>query len=149
VPFFAEFGTNRIAEIDPDSMVIHEHVLPNAASRPRRLGIDASDVIWYSDYARGYLGRMDPKTGAAQEWPSPGGAASAPYGITVLNGIVWYSESGVHPNTLVRFDPRSAKFQTWVIPSGGGVVRNMMPTRDGGLVLAESGAGKVALVNVK
>ena len=74
---------------------------------------------------------------------------SQPYGITALNDILWYSESGVRPNTLVRFDPRSQKFQSWPIPSGGGVVRNMMPTRSGGLVLAESGAGKVALVSIE
>jgi virginiamycin B lyase len=49
----------------------------------------------------------------------------------------------------VRFDPRSQKFQTWPIPSGGGVVRNMMPTADGKLVLAESGVGKVALVEAR
>ena len=84
-----------------------------------------------------------------KDWLSPGGAASQPYGITVLDGIVWYSESGVRPNTLVRFDPRSEKFQSWAIPSGGGVVRNMMPTRDGRLVLAESGVGKVALVDIR
>ncbi|MDB6100018.1 MAG: hypothetical protein JWO52_17, partial [Gammaproteobacteria bacterium] len=94
-------------------------------------------------------GRLDPKTGAAREWPSPGGPESQPYGITVLDDIVWYSESGVRPNTLVRFDPRSERFQTWPIPSGGGVVRNMMPTADGGLVLAESGVGKIALVEAK
>jgi virginiamycin B lyase len=149
VPFFAEFGTNKIGEIDPNSMVIHEHLLPNAGARPRRIGIDAADGIWYTDYARGYLGRFDPATGGAKEWASPGGPQSAPYGITVLDGIVWYSESGVRPNTLVRFDPKSATFQTWAIPSGGGVVRNMMPTRDGELVLAESGAGKLALVDIK
>ena len=95
VPFFAEFGTNRIGEIDPDTMAIHEHTLPNSATRPRRLGIGADDVIWYSDYARGYLGRFDPSSGAVSEWPSPGGPSSQPYGITLLNGIVWYSESGV------------------------------------------------------
>ena len=27
---------------------------------------------------------------------------------------VWYSESSVRPNTLVRFDPKTEKFQTWV-----------------------------------
>jgi len=55
----------------------------------------------------------------------------------------------VSPNTLVRFDPSSSAFQSWPIPSGGGVVRNMMATRDHGLVLAESGAGKVALVAIR
>jgi virginiamycin B lyase len=66
-----------------------------------------------------------------------------------LKGAVWYSESGVRPNTLVRFDPATAMFQTWAIPSGGGVVRNMMVTRDGNIVMAESGVDRVALVTVK
>ena len=51
--------------------------------------------------------------------------------------------------TLVRFDPRTEKFQTWIIPAGGGVVRNMMTTRDGNLALAESGVNRVALVEIK
>ncbi len=104
--------------------------------------------MWYSDYARGYLGRFDPKTGAVTEWASPGGPNSRPYGIAILNGAVWYSESGVAPNTLVRFDPNAQRFQTWTIPSGGGVVRNMMTTRDGNLVLACSGVNRVALVRI-
>jgi virginiamycin B lyase len=52
-----------------------------------------------------------------------------------VKDVLWYSESGVSPNTLVRFDPKTEKFQTWEIPSGGGVVRNMMATQDGNLVL--------------
>jgi len=55
----------------------------------------------------------------------------------------------VRPNTLVRFDPASGKFQSWTIPSGGGVVRNMMVTRDGNIAMAESGVNQVALVEVK
>jgi virginiamycin B lyase len=54
----------------------------------------------------------------------------------------------VRPNTLVRFDPRTEKFQTWIIPAGGGVVRNMMVTRDGNLVLAESAVNRIALVTI-
>jgi virginiamycin B lyase len=55
----------------------------------------------------------------------------------------------VNPNTVVRFDPKTETFQTWVIPSGGGVVRNMMATRDGNLVLACSGVNRIALVHVQ
>ena len=95
------------------------------------------------------MGRFDPKTGEAREWPSPGGRESGPYAIAVLDDIVWYSETGVTPNTLVRFDPKSETFQTWPIPSGRGVVRNMMATRDGHLVLACSGVDRIALVEVK
>jgi virginiamycin B lyase len=59
------------------------------------------------------------------------------------------SESGPNPNTLARFDPQTEKFETWAIPSGGGVVRNMTATRDGKLVLACSGVNRIALVEVK
>jgi virginiamycin B lyase len=84
-----------------------------------------------------------------QEFPSPGGPNSLPYGSVYLKGAVWYSEAGVRPNTLVRFDPATGKFQTWPIPSGGGVVRNMTVTRDGNIAMAESGVNRVALVEVK
>jgi virginiamycin B lyase len=149
VPFLVEFGANRVASLDPGTMAIREYPLPNAESRPRRIAITSDDVIWYSDYSRGYLGRLDPKTGAVKEWPSPGGPQSQPYGITAFNDVIWYSESAVRPNTLVRFDPKTEKFQTWIIPSGGGVVRNMMATKEGNLVLACSGVNRVALVEVR
>ena len=77
------------------------------------------------------------------------GSRSEPYGITAVKNILWYSESGVKPNTVVRFDPATEKFQTWVIPSGGGVVRNMMADRDGNLWLACSGVNGIAEVAVK
>jgi virginiamycin B lyase len=130
-------------------MAIKEYTLPDAEARPRRIALTSDDVVWYTDYARGYLGRFDPKTGAVKEWPSPGGPKSQPYGIATEKDIVWYSESAVTPNTLVRFDPKTETFQTWAIPSGGGVVRNMMRTRDGDLVLACSGVNRVALVDIK
>jgi virginiamycin B lyase len=51
---------------------------------------------------------------------------------------------------MVRFDPATQKFQTWPIPSGGGVVRNMMPTPDGREVwLATSGVNGIARVEIK
>jgi virginiamycin B lyase len=149
VPWYVDFRGNRLGRVDPVTMEIKEFTLPDAEARPRRIAITPDDVLWYSDYARGYLGRLDPTTGAVREWPSPGGRESQPYGITAVGNIIWYSESNVRPNTLVRFDTKTEKFQTWTIPSGGGVVRNMMATRNGDLVLACSGVNRVALVQVK
>jgi virginiamycin B lyase len=107
-------------------------------------------LIYYSDFARGFIGRFDPKTEKVEEWPSPGGPNSRPYGIaSTRDGVVWYSESGVTPNTLVAFDPKTKSFQSWPIPSGGGVVRNMVATPDDKLYLACSGVNKVAIAEVK
>src|SRR5712691_2150596 len=147
LPYFCEFGSNKITRIDPATMEMHEYALPEGA-RPRRLALANDTTIYYSDFQRGYLGRLDTSSGAVKEWPSPGGA-SRPYGITITSDeIVWYSESGVKPNTLVRFDPKTAAFETWLIPSGGGVVRNMAATKDGRLYLACSGVNKVAVATI-
>ncbi len=67
---------------------------------------------------------------------------------TIIGDIIWYSESGTRPNTVVRFDPTTEKFQTWAIPSGGGVVRNMVHTPDGNLWLACSGVNGIAEVEI-
>ena len=148
VPWYVDFRGNRVGRVDPDTMEIREYDLPSAEARPRRIAITPDDIVWYTDYARGYLGRFDPATGEAREWPSPGGAESRPYGITAVGRVVWYSESSVRPNTLVRFDIDKESFQTWVIPSGGGVVRNIMATSSGNLVLACSGVNRLALVEI-
>ena len=148
-PVICEFGGPRISRIDPETMAIKEWTLPNPDSRPRRIAITSGDIVWYADYSRGYLGRLDLKSGEVKEWPSPGGPKSQPYGITSLNGVIWYSESAVRPNTMVRFDPKTETFQTWIIPGGGGVVRNIMPTRDGDIAIAESGVNKVGLVRIE
>jgi len=147
-PYFCEFGSNKIARIDPATMQMHEYVLPEGA-RPRRLRMANDTTIYYSDFQRGYLGRLDLASSVVKEWPSPGGPQSQPYGIAITgDGVVWYSESGVKPNTLVRFDPKTGQFQKWNIPSGGGVVRNMVATNDGRLYLACSGVNKVAVAQI-
>jgi virginiamycin B lyase len=148
-PYYSLFAANKIVKVDPKTMDLTEFVLPDAGTRIRRMGMTSDDMIWYGDYAKGKLGRLDPKTGKATEWNSPGGALSQPYGLTVINDIIWYCESNLRPNTLVRFDPKTEKFQTFLIPSGGGIVRHMMPTRDGKIAMANSGVNGVGLVEIK
>lgn len=88
--------------------------------------------------------------------PVPGWTTAAtrkrgakPYGIAITpDGTVWYAETGVQPNTLVRFDPKTRQFSKTDIPSGGGVVRNMAATPDGKVYLACSGVNKVAIAEV-
>jgi virginiamycin B lyase len=105
-------------------------------------------MLWYTDFPRGMIGRLDPTTGAVKEWASPSGPKSEPYGIVFTKGALWYNESGAKPNTIVRFDPRSERFQSWAIPGGGDIVRNMDVTRDGNPVTANSLVNEVGLVEV-
>jgi virginiamycin B lyase len=147
--FVVEFGTNKIASVDPKTLAIREYPLPDAAARPRRLAITSDDIVWYADFSRGYLGRLDPATGQVSEWQSPSGPKSQPYGISAIDDVIWYSESGSIPNTVVRFDPKTTKFQSWAIPGGGYIVRNTSVTRDGKFVLANSLTNEITLVTIK
>jgi virginiamycin B lyase len=146
--FVVQFGVNKVARVDTKTLEIKEYTLPDAASRPRRIAITGDDMVWYADYSRGYLGKLDPSTGKVTEYPSPSGPKSAPYGISAINNVIWYSESETEPNTIVRFDPKTEKFQSWAIPGGGNIVRNTDVTKDGDFVLANSLTNEVTLVRI-
>ena len=149
IPVFVEFGSNKIATIDPSTMAIKEYSLPNPASRPRRLALTPDDVVWYADFSRGFLGRLDLASGEHKEWPSPSGPQSQPYGMAFAKGAIWYNESFAKPNTIVRFDPKTEKFQSWAIPGGGDIVRNMDVTRDGNPIMAHSLVNQIGMVEAK
>jgi len=69
VPIFCEFATNKMASINPQTMEIKEYVLPEGA-RPRRMAIDASDRVYFTDFSGGHLGRLDLGSGAVKMWES-------------------------------------------------------------------------------
>jgi len=148
VPTLCLFGTNKLATVDPATMEVKEYVLPNAASRPRRIAI-TGDEVWYADFSRGFLGRLNLATGEHKEWLSPSGPNSQPYGIVFAKGAIWYNESFAKPNTIVRFDPKTEKVQSWAIPGGGDIVRKMDVTPDGNPVTANSLTNQVGLVEIK
>ena len=135
-PWFAEFGSNRVAMVDPATMKIEEHILPDPRTRPRRMAITSDGGVWYGDYPRGYLGHLDPATGKVEEWPSPGGGVTLPYAMTVDDrDRVWYVETGKQPNRLVAFDTRTRRFvvNQPVGEAAGNTIRYLIyhaPTRE-------------------
>lgn len=144
-------GSNCIASMDPETMAITEIKLPNDATTVRRLDIDDAGVIWYVNSSQGKLGRYEPKTGAIKEWDSPSGPLSHPYAIAVIDNKVWYNESAMRPDPLVRFDPETETFQSWPVPSGGiyaGLVRHMRPTRSGDLLLHQGSTNRIILATL-
>jgi virginiamycin B lyase len=140
-PYFCEFGANRIGRLDPKSLEVREYTLPEGA-RPRRIAVASDGALHYTDFARAKHARLDPRTGLVREWAT----RAQPYAIAITpDDDVWFVETGVSPNMLVRFDPKTEVALSMAIPSGGGVVRNMVATPDGRLYLAESGTNRVAV----
>ncbi len=126
-PWAALFGTNRLATVDEDDE-LREITLPRDDARPRRLAITDDGLLWYVDYARGYLGRMDTGSGDIEEWPVPGGTDAYPYAMALDDkGRPWFVETGPRPNRLIGFDTGSESFsEPAAVPSGGGTVRHMV-----------------------
>ena len=123
--------------------------MQSAGARPRRLCITSDGRIWYTDYARGYLGMYDPKTKTAREFKTPGDN-SAPYGIGVApDGSLWFME--VRQGDVVRFDPKTEKMGEIVrIPTAGSVVRNVtVDSVRGRLWLAESGVSRLGRIDLR
>jgi virginiamycin B lyase len=123
-PWFNLFGTNMIATVDPATLAVKTFPLAAPETRNRRLAMTADRMIYYTDYQRGFLGRLNPTTGEVKEWAMPGGSGSLPYAVTADDqGRLWVSETG--PNkTLSGFDPKSERFFSTVTVSGN--IRHMM-----------------------
>jgi virginiamycin B lyase len=144
----AHNGTNKISALNPVTMEIRYYDLPDAAARIRRIDISSDDMIWFGNAALGRIGRLNPTTGEIKEWPTPSGARSHPYAFAVVNDVIWFNESHQRPDALVRFDPKTEKFQSWAIPSGYGIVRNMWVTRDKNLLIHQTSSNRIGLVKI-
>jgi virginiamycin B lyase len=55
----------------------------------------------------------------------------------------------MRPDVLVRFDPATERFQSFPIPSGYGIVRNMWVTRDGNLLIHQTSSNRIGLVKIR
>jgi virginiamycin B lyase len=142
-------GTNAIAAMHPDTLELEYYEIPDADTRIRRLDIASDGRIWYVNSSLGRIGVLDPQSGKTQEWPSPSGPRSHPYAIAVIDDVVWYNESGMRPDALVRFDPETEAFQSWAIPSGVGIVRHVWVTRAGDLLIHQSSSNRVGRVRIQ
>jgi virginiamycin B lyase len=70
-----------LVKVNPSTMELTEIKLPLAKTTVRRLDIAGDGIIWYVNSSLGRLGRLDPKTGAVKEWPSPSGPKSFRAGL--------------------------------------------------------------------
>ncbi len=144
-------GGPCLYRFERDSMAATRIDLPNQESHVRRLDIADDGVIWYVNSGAGRLGRYDPATGTIREWPSPSGPNSHPYAILIVDGAIWYNESGMRPDALVRFNPATETFQSWPIPSSGvysGILRHMRAASNGDLLIHQSATNHIMRVSV-
>jgi len=99
-------------------VIITEYDLPRRNAMPHDAELDSRGMLWYSDFGSQYVGRLDPKTGEATEYPIPVMKPGAPTGSLDVrfdrNGMLWIGS--MMQGSLVKFDPKTEKFQSWGAP---------------------------------
>jgi virginiamycin B lyase len=94
-------------------VVITEYELPRLELATHDVAGDSKGNIWYSPHRSSYIGRLDPRTGAVQEFHIPLESADVLPGTHWIhvdrNDIVWGSENWGH--NIYRFDPKTADFK--------------------------------------
>ncbi len=99
-------------------VVITEYDLPRATIAPHDVRTDAAGFVWYSNFVEPYLGRLDPRTGAHEEFAYPLPKPDFPAGALALepdgDGNWWLAlmfQSG-----LAKFDTRTRTFRLYPLP---------------------------------
>jgi len=99
-------------------VIITEYNLPRPEAMPHDAAVDADGMVWYSDFGSQYLGKLDPKTAKAVEYPVPVTKPGAPAGALDLgfdpDGNVWLGM--MYQGGIAKFDRKAEKFQTWNAP---------------------------------
>ena len=99
-------------------VVITEYDLPRETIQPHDVVIDNDGIAWYSSFGEQFLGRLDPKTGKASEYPVPMHKPGYPTGFLGLRtdkaGDLWLGN--MYQATMVKFDRKSETFKYFPLP---------------------------------
>ncbi len=99
-------------------VILTEYELPRQDSMPHDAIVDKEGTVWYGDFGNQFLGKLDPKTGKAVEYPVPVLKANFPLGALDVEldktGDVWMGM--MVQGGIAKFDKKSQKVQTWSLP---------------------------------
>jgi virginiamycin B lyase len=100
-------------------VIITEYELPRATIAPHDVRTDAEGYVWYSNFSEPYLGRLDPRTGAHEEFAYPLPKPDFPAGALALepdrDGNWWLAV--MFQSGLMKFDSRRRTFRHYPLPA--------------------------------
>ncbi len=108
------FGTVFLGSRNAPALKVVEYQIPRANAFPHDPAVGPDGVVWYTDQANSYIGRLDPTTGKFTDWPTPT-PKSGPHGIVVAaDGGVWYT--GNAAGRIGRLDPKTGTIKEYALP---------------------------------
>jgi virginiamycin B lyase len=99
-------------------VIITEYDLPRKLAEPHDVIVDSAGTAWYSDFGDQFLGKLDPRTGKATEFPIPVLKTGFPTGSLELqfdkDENVWLSL--MYQGGIAKFDKKTEQFQMFPLP---------------------------------
>lgn len=116
--------TVRPASADALNIVYVEYDMPGPSRMPFSAAPDKDGYLWIPNFGvANKITRLDPKTGAMQDFPVPNvGTAAVHSAVPAPDGSVWLAEQG--SDKLGRWDPNTQKiteFQDQYLPGKEGI----------------------------
>lgn len=100
-------------------VIITEYDLPGFSSFPHDAVVGPDGLIWYNDFQRALVGRLDPKDGQTKEWKLPILRQGYPEGLLTIkvdrDGNAWIPRF-FQGCALVRFNTNTEVFTSWTVP---------------------------------
>lgn len=117
--WFSELSGFKIVRLDPATGAMKSYTPPTPNVSIMEVVAAPDGSIWFAELP-GELGRLDPRTGAIQEFAVPaivsGASASGVYGLAVgADGTIWFTDVG--DNAVGQFQPSSEQFTFYPIPT--------------------------------
>jgi streptogramin lyase len=99
-------------------VIVTEYDMPRPTIAPHDVRTDASGSIWYSNFVEPYLGRLDPRTGAHEEYAYELPKPNFPAGALALepdhDGNLWLAL--MFQGGLMKFDTHTRTFRHYPLP---------------------------------
>jgi len=134
-----EFKTLPRPKGKATKVIITQYDLPSPFNMPHDAAVDREGMVWYTDFARPRMGRLNPRTGGVTEWSLPVVRPGFPEGSVEMDidseGNPWIGR--LFQGGVAKFDKKTEKVTAWGVPedllAGGVNVRTGMVSvsRDG------------------
>jgi virginiamycin B lyase len=141
--WFVSLAGSYLAKPDLETGAVTPVDPPAKGSGTRRVWADSKGRLWVSEWNAGTVSVYNPQKKVWQTWPLPGEMPRA-YAVFVdEKDMVWVSD--FPGNAIVRFDPETADFVSYVSDREHADVRQMLG-RPGELWGAESGTDRLVVI---
>lgn len=147
--YWGDLANTNIGEMDPATGETKLYPTPTPNSGPRRMHIDANDVIWFAENNESArkIAMFDTKTKQFKEWTPPN-EYDDPYDVASDKaGYVW--GGGEETDYVTRLNPKTGVLVDYLLPTPNVNIRRVdvdNRTSPPSMMLGENHQAKIVLI---